>query len=356
MARYGFRLFEVELREKLGRKARDFSEAGGEHYGTMVERLLKTRLAGQKLVGYPSTGSDEDGSPDEQLAHRNKPALLVDDVLRTGTVVRWRAQYGRYSDFDIGLGLPGAPDADLRDVAPTRGFRVVLNLPAKGTKGVLAVEDISRSCPVVMLARWLKQVSQDDVAHRAAEAFNKGGTKYEDEATAIADAPWWRLAAKPMADEEHLRKLIEDGKLERIQLIRKGSSVARTPDTREMELTIRALSQKKQRDLDKIVTRWFQQRSQEVDGPPPTDAEGAKDLSALLGEEVEALGFDDGYVVINDGSKKQISPSRLSDYFVYALSNDRQPSDLAFYEAVGGQHKRIARATQTDGLEWPSIL
>jgi hypothetical protein len=352
MPSYGFRLFEVQLRERGGHKPKDVSKVGDEHLAVYVERLLNARLKDRTLVGLPATESAGEEPPMDE-AHRNKPGLRVEEVERTGHLVIATMYFGRYSDFARGLALPGGDDADLKDVAPSRPFRVVLNLPATGSPGVLVVEDIGRSTPTKMLIRWLKQASQDDAAERAATNAKTG------EEEAVAASTWWRLALKPMADLEHLQELVAAGKLEKIHLIRRGYGRGNTPDKREMELSYNAITDKKSRDIAKLLPAWVRGKyGDDGDGDSKaTDADAAKALAAVLGDDFEALGFDDGYVVLDDGGKnKPVSPSRLSDYFVYLVDPERQPSRLAFYEAARDTAKRIAKATGTTSVTWPSIV
>ncbi len=134
---YGLRLFEVELRQGKGRKAVDVSKAGGEHLAVLVERLLRDRLIGRTLVGFPDADgrdmSDESSTPDSDDAekHLNEPGLRIEDVRRHGHTVVASAFYGRYGAFRRGLRAPGSvdPDPDLQGIAPARGYQLVLNLP-----------------------------------------------------------------------------------------------------------------------------------------------------------------------------------------------------------------------------------
>ncbi len=260
---YGLRLFEVELRQGNGRKAVDVSNAGGEHLAELAERVLRDRLFDRTLVGFPDADYDGAGDAasipeDERDRHLNKPGLRVEAVQRHGHTVIASVFYGRYGAFRRGLRAPGSvdPDPDLHGIAPARGYQVVLNLPPKGTRGVLAVEDISRSCPVTMFVRWLKWASQEHAADLAAAAHTgdpEAATK------AAAKAVWWRLAVHPMADVEHLKRLVQQGRLERVQLIRKAVGADGTRSKAELELTVRNLSGRHELISD-LMREWTRRK------------------------------------------------------------------------------------------------
>ncbi len=365
---YGFRVFEVGLREGNGRKARDVAKCGDEHLAAYVERLLRERLLERTVTDKADSGGEEGSVPTDR--HRGQQALQVSSVERTEHMVRATMFFGRYSDFLRGLRVPGSaePDADLADIAPARSYRVILNLPPTGERGVLVVEDISRSCPVQMFVRSLKQASQQHAADRAAAPHPDDP---EAATRAVVSGTWWRLAAYPMADEEHLAQLIRDGKLERVELIRKGYGRDNTPSKTKLELRVNRLGGSTLARIPEIVSEWARanmrggdsDETARTDGKHKTitDAEGARALAALIGEDIdadlEAMDFDDGYVVLSENGKgKSLSPSRLSDYFIYPLAQDRQPSDLAFYDSARDTVQRVAKATKLTGLSWPSIL
>ncbi len=222
---------------------------------------------------------------------------------------------------------------------------------------MLAVEDVSRSCPVTMSVRWLKQASRDDAKERAAQQAGDGKTTEP-----AAAETWWRLAVHPMADVEHLQRLIKQGQLERVQLIKKGVGADNTRSKAEMELRVNRLTGR-QGSIAALVEQWAQRKFQDDPGeegdqgvPVITDADAAKALAAVLGQDIAELGFDDCYVMINDdGKSKPISPSRLSDYFIYHIARDRQPTPLAFYEQARDTAQRVTRSGELAGLQWPPI-
>lgn len=364
MGWYGFRLYNLELRERArGRTPIKVEQCGAEHLADHLERLLETRLLERTFAGPPpSDAQDPAAAPVESVGEaepirpQTSTGLRVIDVDRDGYMVRATVYYGRYSDFKVGLRLPGSEDPDpaLDGIAPARSYRVIFNLPAKGTTGVLVVEDCSRSHPTKMLIGYLRLASQQASIEAALKEHTDDAEAAEK---AAGKGNWWRLDARPMADPEHLQNLIEQGRLERIQLTRKAYGRDNAKSSAAWELSVKDLSEASRNRVLEHIKGWLPTKDKDGKETKVTDADAAKQLAALLGESVEDLGFDDGYVVIEDaGKSKQLSPSRLSDYFIYPISQDRQPLDLAFYERARDTAMRVAKATGTTSLEWPPIV
>ncbi len=377
MPYYGYRLYQAQVCKGRGLKPQDVSDCGGRHFAVVAEELLRG-LAGTTMVGKPAIDSPDDASDEQDVAaaprdHSGQPAFRVESVERHGTLLLVKVLAGRYSDFTMGLAATGGADVSLDGIAPSRPFRVALNLPATGTDGVLAVEDISRSCPVDHFQRWLRWASQEaGIAALQEERTEAPGPPSASQPTVqedLSNADWWRLKLSPMADEDHLRRLIRSGKLERVQLVRHARTASRGPGTRELELTATGLDTPQSQRVEEIVLDWGRRLGRAfglVDvpsdpdaepEPKPTDQEAAEALAAVLGKDISHLDFDDGYVVIADaqGKSKQISPSRLSDYFIYPIQRDRRPLDVPFWRAARDTHVRIAVVTNTATLEWPSV-
>src|SRR5262249_1376480 len=190
MATYGYRLFAVQLRRGNGRKAVKFNDCAGEHYVQVAERLLKA-LSVRTMVGDAPSDPSEivDTVTDEEEAVRkgyiDQPAFRVEDVRVVDRTVRATVWCGKFGSHQRALATGEASDdADISEKAACRQFRLVLALPEAGETGILGVEDISRSCPVGPVTRWLRWRSQQDAA--------------------VPKALWWKLHVEPLADEKRL--------------------------------------------------------------------------------------------------------------------------------------------------------
>jgi hypothetical protein len=354
---FGYRLFEIHLRERNGHKDKEMSDVAGVHLAELVASVIDNQLMARTVVGMPDAAADD--TPPDEDPNRNKPGMQITACKRIGHQVHVDVLYGRYSDFRRALRPPGSaePDAELDGLAPAREYRLILNFPPKGTKGVLIAEDIGRSCPVKMFIRWFRHASQEEAVSlgTAAAAGNSDPEK------AAASAVWHRLAAYPMSDPGHLKKLIDDGLLDRVELTKTSIGKAGTPSKRGMELTVSDLKPKHQAALAALAIQWSKRKFAPDDeegkkAAKITDADGARSLATILGDDIAILDFDDGYLVLKEGGKsKNISPSRLSDLFIYPIDRDRQPSRVAFYERGRDTAKSLAKSSETASLEWPPL-
>lgn len=360
MATYGYRLFTVELRKGFGRKAVDFADCGGSHYIDFVPKFL-ARLAETK-VGRPvlrsSSVTPGQASIDEPEATESEgvygeSAFRVEDPLRNDWAITGSIQAGNFGDHEIALGVPGeTEDADLLNRAPVRRFRFVLVLPEKGTTGVLAVEAIGRSCPVDLFIRWISKASQD-------EALDNRG-----EEDGSSEPCWWKMTANQMGDEEHLNEMIRSGKFGKVELVKLDVAADRKRNKEYLRLTAPSIEGGLVSEVAGVVKGWWERTRQreiesldQVSKPATvTDAEGAQQLAALIIKGVEGLDFDDGWVVLEEqnGRSNRISPSRMSEVFIYPLSVDDRVSDVEFYRRVRLRAVRIGPSVPVV-VEWPEV-
>lgn len=346
MASYGFRLFTVEIFK--GRKQRpvNFNDCAGEHFAEVVVRLLKS-LGTETKVGSPALDAPDliaatpDATPEsnqlvDQLAFR-----VADDVTVVDRTVRGAVWTGRFGSHQRALGAGDASqDTDIRNKAASREFRFILALPEDGVMGILAIEDISRSCPVTPMTRWLSWRSQT-------EAQENGGQ----------ERPWWRFRVQPLTDEEHLERLIKQGRVEKLELVKHSVTPARTRESERFRMVAPLVEAGMISEVAVIIREWVRP-AKEVAGSPdsqPTDGEAARQLAAVVGPKIVELGFDDGWVVVQDTSErtKKISPSRMSEIFTYEQSRDGRLDGPAFYAEVRKTALRLQRAHNLI-IEWPS--
>jgi hypothetical protein len=304
-------------------------------------------------IGLPRQDSNvtdeevESGELEEPVQER---ALRIESVEVSGRIVRSSFYYGRFSDHPKALGRPGrTADIELIDRAPSRLFNFVLALPDEGTTGIVAMEDISRSCPVSPIVRWLTWQSQKDSA-----AANKAT---DDPAKKKS---WWRLTLTPLADGEQLDRMIERGDLEKLELVKLDAGGDRTRRQEFFRVTAPSLDENIARRAGQVMKSWFGRGVDAGDASSthnPTNAEGARQLAAVLSRELIELDFDDGWVVLRDeGDRpKRISPTRLAEFFVYPISRDNKPPSLEFYDHVRSKALSLQDAVRID-IDWVPFL
>jgi hypothetical protein len=315
MAAYGYRLFTPQVFNGNRRKPVKLNDCGGEHYAAIAERLLKS-LSGETMVGDAplELGQDARSVKSEEealnLGFRDQPAFRVEAVELVERTVRATVWAGKFGSHERALSAThSSEDADIQDKAASRSFRLIVALPSEGTTGVLAVEDISRSCPVSPLVRWLRWASQNEAVHGSRSGPN-GDPR-----------PWWRPVANALADENRLTEMIEAGQAQRLELVKRSITASRTRESEQFRVTAPLLDEGKVAQVAALVKSWFKKPVAGDESAPEeviTDQTAAKQLAAIVSPQIEDLDLDDGWVVLQDADEnsKRISPSRVSEIFV----------------------------------------
>jgi len=394
---FGYRVFIVELFNGTARMPVDFSAAGDDgktHYKDIVTDLLHT-MQGKTLIEQRRAEPDDDAAPDGQDAASSDrllggKALSIRKVHLQEQSLYGEMLVGRFGDHETALSAPvlvddteadddteagaeskidqGSTDVSLAGRAPARRFRFVLTLPVKGKKAVLVVEDISASCPVDPLVRQLRQHSREGSTARGRDDPKRGVL------------PWWRPSVTPAMDNAYFTEMIEQGKLNKVELVRHsvGGDGQRRQETLRVtapnpealsvagqfqELVERWVTSFRSRQSPEVVSRRRRSKEERAEEQAAqrarrleTDAGAAREMAALLGEELKDIDFDDGWIVLNDGNRtKKISPTRISELFNYVLNEDRRPSNLEWYEAARNKALRLATPLKLS-LTWPDTL
>jgi len=395
---HGFRLFVAELAPERGQSRVDFSECGERHYQDVVAdtlgQMMDQTLVTAKRQDTPidaGDGSGDDDVPEDPLAGRKGFSLRK--LRADGRLLYGEALVGTFGGHEEALEAPpeGEPELvevseasdtdtvqppagglDLRRRAPARRFRFVLCLPEKGTQGILGVEDISGSCPRTLLRELINKTAKD----RADAALGAGATL-----AAVARQPkavsWWRLDITAALDEQHFKNMLDRGQLDRVELVRKAITSDGSREKTDLKViapildattkatafiglakTWAEVARSRRRPEGRRPRRSKEEREQEDaatrNAKLQSDRDGAGALAALVDPTVAQIEFDDGWLVVEDGEKtKKISPSRVSELFVYEINRKRQPTALEFYLEVRAKALALADPLQL-ALEWPA--
>ncbi|MFI1029616.1 hypothetical protein [Streptomyces sp. NPDC020951] len=339
MTSFGYRLFTFSVYRGTKRSPVNVKDCEGERYKDIAARLLKELAS--PVIGDPPT------SPGEPLASetgdvRGKPALRVEDVDVIDNTIRAKIWVGRIGSHEKAMSHDGSTDFDISDKAAINGFRVVFAFPEDGTHGILAVESISRTCPVAPLIKWLRYKSQE-------ESHNK--TKGSDSV-----ALWWRPKVEGLADEARLAEMIEAGLAQGLVLVKKSVTPGRTRDEKEFEIRAPLVNDGKVKQVARLVRGWASQ-AKENDGTHVTsNAEAARQLAAIVSPEIKDLDLDDGWVVLADPDDqvRRINPSTFTDVFTYKLSEDEPVVTPKFYAEVRETAMGLQPAAKL-AIEWPQL-
>ena len=397
MTSYGYRIFVVDLFQGMSHKQIDFGHAGKQHYRQIIVELLSA-IRGRTVLDErrrePDAVDEPEAAPtpDTEENHSDldplmgKRALALELLHAQDAVVYGEVLVGKYGDHESALGAPQLIEVDdemlsepekhlsLAGRAPARRFRFVINLPNAGKLGLVVVEDISRSCPIDPLVRQLRYRSQD-----AATAINSAKPTSGAREPKVP-APWWRPSVTPAIDDDHFTEMIRQGKLDRVELVRHSVGSDGQRSNEQFRLTAsRPEALTSGSEFIALIREWVEDFRSRREGPRTqakrltkeeraardvnkrlerrqTDQEAASAMAALLGENIESLDFDDGWVVMKDGDRtKKVSPSRISELFTYELDRDRRPSDLDWYSAARTTALRLATPLRIN-LEWPPTL
>ena len=347
MTSYGYRLFSMQLTRGFGRKPVDFSECNGEHFVDIAERLLENLK--NTVVGSPNLRDDDPPLDTSTPSWFGTPALQVLELNRGVNMIRADAFKGIFGQHNKALAIPGtSSDVDMTDLAAARVYRIILVFPESGDTGVAAMETIGRSCPIGLLQKWMARQSKSDSHLRERQIKDQTGR--------IERVPWWKLNFRQMADEEHLQELITSGKLGKIQLAKMQVSPDRKREVEKFRLTSSRVEGALAVEIGRVLADWWERirRTDDHSQRIVTPKEGASQLAMILGEEVNDLDFDDGWIVIKDeGGEKKVRPSRMPELFTYFI-DDLQPKRDEIYCRAREKFSRLRESSQID-VEWPPL-
>lgn len=324
MTTWGVRLYEIELARGRGVKAQPFVEktADGEwSYRDYAHRILA------KKVGKPQRGLplSPDADPPTPQELREKPVVALLRIEKKGRHTLGELDYGRTNGHDKAIPHPDVANQDALDItdyAPTRPYRFALIIPESGTVGILAVESISGACPARYIVQWLRKWSMDDAAKKDSKSPLPNGKV----------RPWWRLRAEPIGDPKQLMNFIDESEAESMVLVHRRVTGGRLRKDEKFRVEAQVQS-----GMSGKVMKAVQDAIRVKAG----DGGMAKELAALLGDELQDVDFDDGWVVIDtELGLRQVSPSRLPDVFTYPVANYR-PTDKQFLDETSLRAKAL---------------
>lgn len=202
MARsHGFRLYEVQLFRGQKRDPQPFA-LRDEHYADHLERIVDSRLLGEKFDQPPSLNHfvrpEESEEPDGE-EDQSSVFFELEELRRQGAPVRMQYRSGSVGSYALAVSRRrGDPDVDVSEHAVLNAQRAWFLLPTDGLTGLLVAESVGRASGENMLQRWLHAASRAD---RAPE-------------------PHWRLALTGVGDPEHMQSLLDEESMEEIVLLR----------------------------------------------------------------------------------------------------------------------------------------
>lgn len=319
---YGFKLFQLELVRRDGRIPQEWTYKKGEEVRNRSADLLRILKKNMDVVerGLPL---GPDARPLTESEQKARPVFTLEGVQSVGSAIFLEIRYGRHKDEDLGLPLLEDSDEsiDLTDIAPTRCYRVGLFPPTTGTRGVMAIEAISRACPSKYLLRWARNWAQED-------AFTDSGQDSQE---------WYKIRAHAAMDPGLLDRYLQQAEAQTVCLIQRHDTTSRRRDTERFRVEAAVYSNQS----DDVMTRVNDAIVSEV-SEEDADARFASDLGDILGHGLQELDIDDGWVVVDIPAvgRQQISPSRVPEIFVYPIGNER-PDDTRFRTEVKAAILRI---------------
>lgn len=340
MTNYGFRLFRMELFEGMGRTAMPFGTNPDTAKETVHWRyaghLAKTMgdHEGVRYRGAPPTGAPDDAA-EMGAQSPTDPMFRLSSSCRIGCNIAFTLRDGQNRGFDAAMNMESdVADFDLKAWAPARNYRGVFVLPTVEKTGVLALECIDRRCPITPLIRWTRRWSQED-------AHADGGS-------------WWRLRATEWTDDQRLQHLIATGRIDELVLRKTEANVGRGRDREVLRLSAPVIDGSIIARVRDTLAGWLHAAAT-IDAL--SDEDGAQQIKSWLGDDIERLDFDDGYVRISGGEgAKPISPGRLSEVFTYPIGQaDTPPGNAEFYTAVSETlaELRVQTALHLRLSDWP---
>ncbi|MCX8455338.1 hypothetical protein [Paenarthrobacter ureafaciens] len=358
MASYGFKLIKIELREGQRQPIMDFGECQylqrvHEDVTAAIKRREealaaeeKARKAAESAVDAAESSPAEDGAASASTPSDQDETLMKDEVTgevavassddvineaedepsldktaKKVSVVRFeesialkqavllRVQYGKVGDHEKGVDPEGRKkDTDLKKLATTRSYRIMLIAPPQGSTGFLAAEVISRSHAAKQIPRRLFQAARD---HR------------------FKIKPFG-----PIADSAAVKKLVKDGSVKEVQLFKTFiPSDSQTPVAEDVVLTFKIGEKKSQvaRILQR-VSNWIPRGAS--DSPDEEEKEAlspvqeAHSLASILWSDLEDTEFDDVKVkVTNAKQNRTLQPLDMREGFIYDLGESPVSDD-----------------------------
>lgn len=338
--KHGYRIFSVDIHKGFTRALHAFPDlhlgekATAEPFAdtiraVCVENKGKTHT---EVLRYreprPATGNGdvEDTTPFVRL-------LKYD--LTPGTRFDFEYKFGRRGSHDLAMAEDEANDASLANLAPSNSFRAFLYLPKAGTKAILVAEARNRLCPALDLLKLLG-VGSKTIDERRAEDARIG---------------WWRPIGSRVTDDVQMKKFIQQGHANYIELrktLTSGSAKTKTEivKVRQDGLPI----PKKGEQAKALVGSWLGLNSSDMgtSQPVPQGNTLVKQLASLIEVKVDPTQFDDGGVGWEgpDGSTIFVKPDDLEDAFTYRVGRaGYRPTDdalrLAAEETLRGLQTKL---------------
>jgi hypothetical protein len=312
--RYGFRVFEVTLREgNRGRTPLLWQEPipDEEHHRDRLEELTRAHLLGRTVFCQPNL--DRMGQDPDDAQHGD-PLMRVVTVNRGSGRLSVSARYGYKGEFDAGVREDGS-EIDLHDMAAASTFRAELFVPEDGLTALLAVETISNRCPVSMLTRWWGRLS------------------YEN-------GEFIKVVANQTVDGDRMREILRQSERVEIELSSRG---------RERDGNRRAKSTKL---IHEVTDQDAKGSLFSLAGDLASENRGfdVHTVEAIAGFEPEKLDeaglrFENVALVVSDNNgknRKVLRPERIRAMFTYPLSHEFQASDQAWDHAVTDKIRHLS--------------
>jgi hypothetical protein len=326
MAQYGFRLFKTERMNGNGNTPVPFEDATWGDFTDQLDRSYQAQVD-RKWHENPRDAFDADGKP--LPLDPNSRIVRLDWVRRSGEAVFFGLSSGKNDGYaDAMTAEAGGADVSIEHLAPRRQYRGVYVLPSKQTAGVLALETISRSCPVVTLRQWSGRWSEALVV-----ADKKAGTTSKH----------CRTTFNQLTDSAQVKTLLTNGDPHEIVLMEHSSPGNGLPSILQYRLA--APVRQKSAAL-KVVGKWVR------DGIGMS--EGIKEARALVGPAIKDVEFDDCYVAVkHEGQTQHVRPDAYSELFTYDIkTTQRETSE--FFAQVNEKLASLglARTMKLDLNDW----
>ncbi|MBT2266290.1 hypothetical protein J7E74_14965 [Rhodococcus erythropolis] len=287
------------------------------------------RAVGGKRHENPKDAYDSAGKP--APLDPNSRIIRLDWVRRGSTSILFAFSLGKNDGFaDAMSAQDGDPDVSIEHLAPRRQFRGVYVFPPAETQGVLVLECISRSCPIVPLKRWSRN----------------WGKELE---MVDPKSKFCRMSFEQMTDDSQVRELIRNGEPQEIVLSEHASAGIGLPSVTQYRLSAPV---KQRQNAMSVVRKWAKSTSK------TTMDEGIVEAKALIGPKVADVDFDDCYVSVkHEGQVKNVRPDAYSELFTYDNRIAQRSTDEYFrlvqakLAALG-----LAREMSLDLRTWPTDL